>query len=68
MSGITVDFVGMIYENSDPSNFSWPGCEAWYVGVLTRMSGLSIDRSSRGMNVEVKEMDVIVAEFVHGKL
>jgi hypothetical protein len=29
------------------------------------MSGLSIDRSSRGMDVEIKEMDVIVAEFVN---
>jgi hypothetical protein len=34
------------------------------------MSGLSIDRRSRGMDVDVKEMDVIVAdhEFVNGEL
>jgi hypothetical protein len=34
------------------------------------MSGLSIDRSSTGMDVDVdvKEMDVIVAEFINGKL
>jgi hypothetical protein len=32
------------------------------------MSGLSIDRSSRRMDVDVKEMDVIVAEFINGKL
>jgi hypothetical protein len=32
------------------------------------MSGLSIDRSSRGMDIDAKEMDVIVAEFVNGEL
>jgi hypothetical protein len=32
------------------------------------MSGLSIDRSSREVEVDVKEMDVIVAEFVNGEL
>jgi hypothetical protein len=39
------------------------------VGVLTgSMSDLSIDRSSRGMDMDVKEMDVIVAKFVNGEL
>jgi hypothetical protein len=32
------------------------------------MSGLSINRTSRRMDVDVKEMDFIVAEFINGKL
>jgi hypothetical protein len=31
------------------------------------MSGLSIARSSRRKDVDVKEMDLIVAEFINGK-
>jgi hypothetical protein len=32
------------------------------------MSGLSINRTSRRMDEDVKEMDFIVAEFIIGKL
>jgi hypothetical protein len=32
------------------------------------MSGLSINRTSRRMDADVKEMDVIVVEFIKGEL
>jgi hypothetical protein len=37
--------------------------------VMTSMSGLSTNRTSRRMDVDVKEMDVrIVVEFIKGEL
>jgi hypothetical protein len=36
--------------------------------VLTSASRFSVDRSTRGMNLDVKKMDVIVIKFVNSKL
>jgi hypothetical protein len=36
--------------------------------VLTSVSRFSVNRSTRGMNLDVKKMDVIVIKFVNSKL
>ena len=36
--------------------------------VLTSVSRFSVDRSTRGMNLDVKKMDVIVIKLVNSKL